>query len=1066
MKIESYRQYVQSTVGTDPATAYPELWHTLEHEQTDAAMAALINQIGRNPDIDASTLKGLHRQWRRLHASPADAHPLTPAMHFGRADAIVSATIAFLSAGAFTPTSKRFFRTLQQKLTANPRLLLKLEALTERLQQQGQSILLRRDIHIFFMELGLDYRIAYGMIAPADTKSITVGIARSDRLIEMHESAMEHLVSWMARGRLDIDVAGVAPRIWDALERGNILERNFDRIIFDVIPRLETGELPGGPIRKALEGILRKAGYELRFDDDARGFSISTVKMKIAPIPRRDLRVRKSQTHPFSRIPNMPVEAIFRHLQHDSPSGNVVTQRLGSAQTQIHFPVTATTPIDGDRFDPVPPDAKVIALWFHGTSVRTAHGGNIWGEMNLLASYGIAPIGFDYPFHGQGPCDARLADADAFAEWVHGIVAPIRERHPDKKVLFFGHSFGPGAILNALSLHPEDADAAILLAPTARVSKRLREHHRRVVQPYLADRYTNFQGVSFNFEGDRWAEQVMHSQRFMQRAPSSIRMRTIIGANDHYYPDRAEALQLAQHFPGMSIHLVPGLDHYLFGNKVQDLPANVRDEIFIEQPPHDDTRLIVWTIIDFLRSTFDNIVPRVPNAPNKRLDPAREALWLSTVNPVFRALAPKDGSLRTPARAQDFIAAWHSEKRRFIDQLLQSNEPPPGLSPDQKKRLDRFRSAIADSTMSPRRLNTLRRQLLPKWIRAYTQNRTSTSTAPTDFQTRLHGALDSVGKNQWSFALHVQLNIAAMRARTASKSLELLPAIAAREAIMQIFSEEMGEYANRVLATQIGGDILSALRLFRDTKHIIALGTEPSSPPEAIAKKLTVDRFAKALRCNAYGGAAQTPSVAQPSRIENLVAAIAMALPLGTVRGLFSFTLTPEGRKRYLDSHRDADTAEPVHTEIRFGEGKTERTLDLLAVKKGSLPLSVRRFLDTVGIEGAVTGSDDIDATFSDQPDAAHAYAREHGLPLAYADGLVVKAWNFPESSPRPFAGVGSDGEESRWSSGMGVFEVQDLSLDVLDDIDGLAPEFAPWMESSALMSATPIWTAFCGLSH
>lgn len=400
----------------------------------------------------------------------------------------------------------------------------------------------------------------------------------------------------------------------------------------------------------------------------------------------------------FQRIAHLSTVDLLKGTLAELPNGCVVTRYDPNLQTNLYFTVTATTEIVDGRLGEIPPDAKAIAVWFHGTGTTAANGGNFAEEMGNLTMYGIASVAFDYPYHGRGPCDDALKNTKRFSDWVEKIISRYRSSHPDKKIVLVGHSFGPTSILEYLAHYPTGADGAILLSPAGRFTPKMIEYYRTTVMHYLERLYQEG-GDHLNAAGDLWGDLISAGLTFLERPAPTIPMLSVVGEHDQWFPDMEPPKELAAHFPTMRLSILPGVDHYPFGWTVEDFDWETQARLFGVLPEGKKKKhpLVSWMIVDFLRSRMEVDVPLEPADRLNNIGTIRKTLQLLEMNSLFEKAAgvgAKD--ISDLKRAEQTLRLWHAVKDFFwIDLFGRLATEQPDFYARYHDDIEKVRTALA-----------------------------------------------------------------------------------------------------------------------------------------------------------------------------------------------------------------------------------------------------------------------------------------------------------------------------------------------------------------------------------
>ena len=196
---------------------------------------------------------------------------------------------------------------------------------------------------------------------------------------------------------------------------------------------------------------------------------------------------------------------------------------------------------------------------------------------NRLAKLGYAAIGFDYPYHKNGPRSERLGETKVFIEWIYQMLLDLRP--VDGRPLYlWGHSFGPEVIAGLLYAHPEIADGVVFLSPGP-FNKELDTW----VETKTSQMIKQWPGTKLNEAGGQWAGRVKSGATW-SRVPHSPgdptrhgpRLRIPVGDEDEYFPGPLDEKGMpvgtpyypikrsCRVFANAVITIEPGIGHRLF----------------------------------------------------------------------------------------------------------------------------------------------------------------------------------------------------------------------------------------------------------------------------------------------------------------------------------------------------------------------------------------------------------------------------------------------------------------------------------------------------------------------
>ncbi|MCW8195290.1 alpha/beta hydrolase [Proteobacteria bacterium 005FR1] len=108
-------------------------------------------------------------------------------------------------------------------------------------------------------------------------------------------------------------------------------------------------------------------------------------------------------------------------------------------------------------------EPQAIMLIVHGLA---EHSGRYRPLVHHFVPMGYAVYGFDHLGHGKSEGPRCHADAiEDFTENLQRMVLWVKERHPGKKLILFGHSMGGLITANYLIDHQQEVNETILSAP-------------------------------------------------------------------------------------------------------------------------------------------------------------------------------------------------------------------------------------------------------------------------------------------------------------------------------------------------------------------------------------------------------------------------------------------------------------------------------------------------------------------------------------------------------------------------------------------------------------------------
>lgn len=1042
MAIREFHLELARILGFDPGVEYPRQWSAIEAEPTSENVDVLLAHVERDRGISEDVAGKVRDAWKAIEKGAASAKQIPPAVKLQQPDAASGFVDSFLKAGPFIGKEGAAFKEdIERALKVHPEAAQELGAIVAELESKGQSLELRRRIHVFFRDRGLLYRIAGGrIIRVSGIEEVDRSIKAIEELLRNKTTMRREIVEFLSeRARLDEGAgtpAEVARNIWASFEAGRFAEAEVLSAYGKSVAKLKKGGALKKEVRMALAKLFQGTAYEAEFDKES-----GVVSVKTADDAKRVGEASAITSVDEIKIPARLIETLFgrfstieilRATTDEHQYGAFAVRHDPRFGTDINYIVSSSTSVSDGNLDYVPQDAGAIAIYFHGSGLETARGSNIWQEANALIPYGVAVMAPDNPFHGNGPRDHTLDDARNFAAWVEDIVGSIRSSYPEKKVVLFGHSFGPGVILEYLGGYPEGADAAVLLSPTMRFSERMRTHYRTNVMGFLERKYVEGEREwVMNPAGDLWADGISDQYSFMDVDPPNIPILAVCGENDAWLPDTDEPFVLNAHYPTMDMKIVPGMSHFVFSEIVQDMDPEVRREMFREEPRDKKTRFVVWTLIDFLRRQFGDIVPLEPDNSVKRLNDMQRALLLHEVNPLFRAVVPSKNDFLEPEGAKKTLALWDATRRALLDDILmgipKNHADFYGIH---KGNIDAVIEAMRAGRRIKGELRHKRDNALAKLQSALAEDeRQELAAKKSGFGVAAKAQDGSEAENVWTRGLFQQLlesrasyekdDISILEGLGFERSrisMWLDSAMAATgraikpliwglgdligdkgAALLRLSEYErnafrhdlFGRYlegvrdtinipARHVLSIGNDSDLMKPFRLFDGTEHVTLLTEHRFGSPESIERYLTPHRFAKVHRKLSH--AEDLDSWISERKYGGIggdfVNRIFASLNAQHVLGVYYFKFNEEGQKSYIDPDpKTAGDDDYANAEIRFidRDGK-QKMLDVIHEDIRNPMGDVLGYLSRLPLNAIYAGKGTTD--FETNPDALMHYYR------------------------------------------------------------------------------------------
>jgi len=197
---------------------------------------------------------------------------------------------------------------------------------------------------------------------------------------------------------------------------------------------------------------------------------------------------------------------------------------------------TASEPDQIGKSPLVDPNAKAVALFFHGSGTAKSSGRNFIHNMNWLAQQGIAGVAIDLPFHASNKGEARLNDRAEFMKWLRGVVGEVKKS--GKPIYLVGHSFGPEIALQFASEYPKDLNGGGLFLISGAWGKSPSHEwmYENVTTPGMAF-IGGDQKVEDNPAGGDWAGKMAQQSDWHKRGISpDLRVKLVVGEKDEWWP--------------------------------------------------------------------------------------------------------------------------------------------------------------------------------------------------------------------------------------------------------------------------------------------------------------------------------------------------------------------------------------------------------------------------------------------------------------------------------------------------------------------------------------------------
>lgn len=220
------------------------------------------------------------------------------------------------------------------------------------------------------------------------------------------------------------------------------------------------------------------------------------------------------------------------HGKDATRSEGLLVQRYheGMRTTIYH---TASEPLADGSVPLIDPASKAVAIFFHGSGTEKSSGRNFIHNMNSLANEGISCMAMDLPFHGKSKADTLQYKKQEFMKALHKVIAPAKAS--GKKIILFGHSFGPDIAAEYAKTYPGDVDHIILVSPAPSGSEPHEWMYKNVTEPGMP-LVTQGQGtVTDNERGGEWAGSMGAQFNWLKEGiPSSVGVTVMIGSKDEW----------------------------------------------------------------------------------------------------------------------------------------------------------------------------------------------------------------------------------------------------------------------------------------------------------------------------------------------------------------------------------------------------------------------------------------------------------------------------------------------------------------------------------------------------
>lgn len=205
---------------------------------------------------------------------------------------------------------------------------------------------------------------------------------------------------------------------------------------------------------------------------------------------------------------------------------------------------TASEPDGAGNSPLVDPQAKAVALFFHGSGTAKSSGRNFIHNMNWLAQQGISGVAIDLPFHASNKGEARLNERSEFMKWLREVVAEVKKS--GKPIYLVGHSFGPELALQFASEYPKDLNGGGLFLISGAWGKSPSHEwmYEKVTTPGM-EHIGGDQKIEDNPAGGDWAGKMAKQSDWHLRGISpDLKVKLVVGEKDEWWPSPAPGEKL------------------------------------------------------------------------------------------------------------------------------------------------------------------------------------------------------------------------------------------------------------------------------------------------------------------------------------------------------------------------------------------------------------------------------------------------------------------------------------------------------------------------------------------